>query len=354
MPTEIDELLQKLRDDQDDYRGSVWGLCAFAATARWDDDQRAIRPDSKWSIPRTMTPADDGDNVTPDLVVQVTDDYGVVAEMKKHFRPKDLTPFAQIRGYDRDLIGWWTEDRTIAMHDLAVLTHYFSSTRAEDAWKLWLEDHEPYDRSFAIVEFNFSTQGREYFSLKSVHGELSDSDYSERLRHAIPIPQDVFLDRIEPYQFYDGEPPLIHVLVVLQNYVLPNIFSESDFEFDTEKDEDAALEITVSDLCAETAKLCAPPEHEERWPQLPREQWIVDALNVLVKIGHAEALDEGGSSYRLYLRKPNRKDSLEFFGRKIARLRADGELDVRLHPQDEETQELPFSEDDPQDDSELP
>ena len=86
-------------------------------------------------------------NLTPDCVVQVTPQYGIVAEMKKHYPNDDLRPLEQIKKYDRELFGWWTPSGQIDSHDLVLLTHYFSSTNAQDALEKWSERNEPYNES---------------------------------------------------------------------------------------------------------------------------------------------------------------------------------------------------------------
>ena len=114
--TLLEEELKKLRIENDDYLGTIQALYAFADSARWDEDVRNFRPGSQRSIPRTMTVrvGEETRNLTPDCVVQVTEEYGVIAEAKKHYRDaEDTCAFTQIANYDQPLIGWWTLDEKI-------------------------------------------------------------------------------------------------------------------------------------------------------------------------------------------------------------------------------------------------
>ena len=221
------ELENEIRDQKglvDDYLGSVMGLYAFAESACWDEQTRSRLPSSEISIPRTMSYTENGEvaNLTPDAVVQVTKDYGVVAEMKKHYNSSEKTIYIdQVKKYDRDLLGWWTESEQIGKHDLVLLTHYFSSTHATDAYRLWLTEGNSFQRKFAIIEFSHSDAAQQYFVLKRVVGELSDKDHDEQLRQGKKIPESIINEVISKYKFYDGQPPLMHMLILTYCYTLP-------------------------------------------------------------------------------------------------------------------------------------
>ena len=223
---ELEAEVQRHRNLIDDYEQSVRGLYAFASSACWDEALESIRPESEISIPRTMTPLrkekdeaekDGGDkpeaqaappNVTPDGVIQITEDYGVVAEMRKHFREGDHEKYDQIKKYDQNLAGWWTSDKLIPVHDLVLLTHTFSSVDAKDAYEYWKKLDNSFDRKFAIVEFSHSQQGQNWFLLRRVEGgELSDPIHDEALRRGKKIADQYLILLTSKYKFYDDDPP---------------------------------------------------------------------------------------------------------------------------------------------------
>jgi hypothetical protein len=61
-----------------------------------------------------------------EVVAQKSEAYRVVAEVKRSL-PSDRTKWrshvAQVRKYDDDLIGWWTDDNRIGEADTALLLH---------------------------------------------------------------------------------------------------------------------------------------------------------------------------------------------------------------------------------------
>ena len=255
--------------------------------------------------------------LTPDCVVQVTPNYGIVAEMKKHYRDNDLRPYEQIRNYDADLIGWWTANEQIDKHDLVLLTHYFSSTSARDAYKLWQEKNLPFTRRFTIIEFTHSDQGQSYFALKQVEGALSDEAYNERLRRGVPIPESIFIQITSRYKFYDAEPPLIHMLVLLQDYIFPTIFSEE--QYDQEHGETIqSVKVSVTTIRKRLEEQFCDKKQNSRQPVLPKAKWVKDALNTLVLMNLAKERDK--DTYLVFLKKPPRKDSVDYFTGKLFEL----------------------------------
>jgi hypothetical protein len=267
-----------------------------------------------------MKPADGGPNLTPDCVVQVSSEYGIVSEMKKHYKDDDLRPLRQIKKYDQDLIGWWTPSERIATHDLVLLTHYFSSTSAQDAFTLWLDNNDPYKRKFAIVEFSYSDQGQSYFVLRRVTGSLSDPAHDERLRRGVKIPETVFIEITSRYKFYDAKPPLIHMLVLLQDYIFPTLLSEDQYD-EGFVESSKGIEVTVEDIRERLQEQFCDTRQEVRQPALPKASWVREALDTLVEMDLGRETDEE-NRYMVYLRKPPAKDSVSYFTGKLLDLEA--------------------------------
>ena len=64
--------------------------------------------------------------VTPDTVVQRRPTQGIVAEVKHTFPPNGETArrnevFEQLKSYDENLEGWWTDTEEIEAHDIVLL-----------------------------------------------------------------------------------------------------------------------------------------------------------------------------------------------------------------------------------------
>ncbi len=334
--------VKKNQAEIDDYLSSVQGLYAFAASACWDDEERRIRPESKRCIPRTMTciVKKKSRNLTPDGIIQTTGEYGVVAEMKKHFRGATLKPFAQIAKYDQDLVGWWTENEKLENHDLVLLTHYLSSTRAQDAYKLWVNKNGEFDRKFAIVEFTFTTQAQSYFALRRVAGQLSDADHDERLRQGNPIPESVFIGITTKYKFYDTPPPLIYMLHLLQDHIFPTLFSEEQYDEETGGTHPQVV-VTVRKVRRLLEEQFCDSRHSTREPKLPEASWVREALDAFVDMGLATKHGGRQKRYTVILKKPYRKNPIEYFTRKLMAATEKKGAAKRPHPHQQQLFEKP-------------
>lgn len=321
MRSELPDAIQRHKDAIDDYLDTVRALYAFANSSIVDPETRAIRPDSRFCIPRRMSSREDsGATVTPDAVVQVDPQYGLVAEAKKHFPNNGPSgPYDQIRQYDRDLLGWWTDNETIAQHDLVLLTHVASSTKARDAYEEWLREGNAYSRPFAIVEFGLFEGGQHWYLLRRVVGRVSRGEHDEALRQGDKIQGAKLLELYEKYKVMDSEPPLMHMLVLVHEYVLPVFPTQEEFEEHTGKRR-LAVEITVGQVRDRMEELFCPPRQDSRQFQLPRTAWVRKALEKLGSMELAARMPGTPDTYRVELKKPPRKDTIAYFAGKLLQI----------------------------------
>lgn len=324
-PNHKAELAEELRKNLaaiDDYSNSVRALYALGSHLTFDPATRAQREGTHFCTPRTMAfldPDGTSHNVTPDSVIQLSGQYGVIAEMKKHFpatRP-DAT-FEQIQKYDRPLRGWWTEDEKVGRHDLVLMTHTFSAVTADDAYKSWVERANAFERAFAIIEFGYQDQGDAWFLLRRREGSLSDGERDEALRKGVPIKDEILLRLFDKYKFSEQEPPHIYMLLLLHDYILPLFPRQEDYERDTGARMLSVL-VTAEQLRASMIEQFCPTR-EARQPQVPRLDWVKRALETLERIGLATSMDRAQSQYRIALRKPARKDTVEYFTARLLQL----------------------------------
>jgi len=173
----------------DDYEQTVLAIGAFAHALRWDMATSANRPDS-WFLPgrrmdtspqNRVTP---GNVVTPDVVVQLTPDYGVVGEAKASM-PKDrqfwLHTLKQLEKYDDNLVGWKTTSGHVSTIDVVLLTHHASKVDIADFLQIKIAGDEiAFNGNISVVAYARITDARSYFSLERSWGRLSDDHLDER------------------------------------------------------------------------------------------------------------------------------------------------------------------------------
>ena len=307
------------RDTVDDYLQSLYGLQAFLHSALWDDTKRELRGNGRSSTQRRMTPTK-GENPhdqKPDGVVQVSNEYGIVVEMKKHFIDDKTEHFDQVMKYDQDLVGWWTSDETISSYDLVLMTHYFSSTRALDAFKKWTEDGNKYAHPFAIVSFTYSDGAKSYLALQRVFGQLTDAIHDEALRGIKPVNMQVLKRIIADWKFYDAPPPVVHTMELLLDYVCPTLPKESEFD-KTKGKHKVFVKMTVDEAIKYLSHYCPKPT-DSRDCQLPRREWIEEALEELVYCRLATKFAGKPTFYQIGLRnKTGKKDTITYIAERIA------------------------------------
>jgi hypothetical protein len=324
------------RDAIDDYLGSIYGLRAFITSALWDSAARRQRPEGKSSTQRRMTlvRGETPKEVTPDGVVQVHAEYGIVVEMKKHFAPDQLDHLEQVKKYDEPMQGWWTGLGTIPRHDLVLLVHYFSKTRAVDALAKWKASGNSFSHPFAIVCFTHSQGGQEYFALERAAGSLSDTQHDEALRNVRPIPNRVLKEILSGYKFYDAPPPVMHTMILLMDYIVPTIVREEVYD-QVKGTRRHYVEMTVNEAQEELGKYCQPPT-DSRDAKLPRREWVEEALESLVSCKVAERIAGQRAKYRIGVStSPKKRDTLNFLAERLFRKKGKPEAPMGDGFQDE-------------------
>lgn len=308
---ELQKLTQQRKDLTDDYLGSVMGLYAFAESACWDEINRCRKIGSQYSIPYKFS---NGCNEqTPDSGIQISQDYGIVAEMKKHFNEESGNQFEQIKKYDADLTGWWTKDGKIKNHDLVLLCHTISSINAKDSYDDWIANGNSFTKNFSIVEFSYLDTGQKQnlFLRRMDNGKLSDEVHDDALRKGKVISPKIIEKVFSKYKFYDPEPPLFHTLLLIYNSILPILIRQEEFEEVTEKRKKTVetSAILIRDMLQEQF---LPKNH---YMTLPKLKWVIDALDFLVDIKLAAKLEN--KKYRITIQAPTRKDLYEYFIEKM-------------------------------------
>lgn len=317
----LDRVLTQHRSDIDDYLGTVRALYAFAISACWDESARSMRSGARWSIPRRMDVIPEEEDaprktITPDAVVQISDAYGVVAEAKKNFSSHDEAEvLEQLSRYDQDLYGWWTATEKMDRHDLALLTHMSTSVYAREAYERWIEDEE-FERPLAVVEFAYHEMSRVWLMLRKVAGAVSDPEHDEALRRGKNIDGGLLLKLFDKWKFLDQKPPVIHTMLLIHDYVLPTMVAEREFDPRSGARVPVA-EATVDQIRGALARQFCEPTDDPRSFKLPKRSWVTEAVEEFRKAGLAAPLLD--DRYRFPLKKPLKKDTLEYLTYQMAR-----------------------------------
>jgi hypothetical protein len=302
----------EIRDESEDYEQTVRTILAFSALVCHDG--RSMRPDSHFGIGRRMSSSDTSE-LTPDIVIQRSATYGVVAEVKKSM-PLDQAhwhkPLEQLRSYDTKLQGWWTATGKMPVSDACVLIHQ-SRSRAFIRFLEGAKDGDPsaVGGASSVVEFNRSDEANAYVFFRLEWGPLRDSGLQESLKNGKQIPLAGVLRSFPAIKFYDARPPI--------EWIMKELWIDFAGRVNQAKADPTSgvirLDVSASELTLELQRAYGSEamERDARSAVFPREVWVKEALLTLKAIGLAEAGPSEDTFVVLFRPFPSGSDALERF-----------------------------------------
>jgi hypothetical protein len=308
---QIDEYVKKARELSDSYERTIQAIVAFDSAVRYDDKQGSFLEQSFRLPGRKMSKSNSGndDTVTPDIVEQLSSVYGIIGEVKLTASTQQDFEKAeeQIKNYDRDLIGWRTENEKINLHDISLLVNDLKKNIAQ---RFFIG--KVLQRKLTLIACALQTELKAVYKIEKYYGTFSDARLEEKMRDPIPIPleKEEIIKAISSIKFYDAEPPIEYAM----NVLWMNIFNE----ICQQEGNPSTKAITVR--CKEITKMLSErysfDQIDARQPKIPREAWIRGALNAFVSIRLAEKDISDTDKYLIKYSHPRKENMIEFFARK--------------------------------------
>ena len=315
--SELDLVVQR-RNEVEDYEQTVKALLAFAALVVHDGKQ--LRPASAFGFGRRMRTSagnlvSPSSEVTPDLVAQKSSAYGLVAEAKKSL-PKDQALWAstasQIRKYDDDLSGWWTDSGSIGASDTVLLIHISRSRMFVQYLRAMAErDPAALGPNTCVVEFTGVQEAAFYYLFRLELGTFQNAELQKQLFESLQVPFEKVLQSFPSIHYYDSEPPLEVVLTNLWVDVFPSLLEGTEYD---DKTRSRKLRVNVSSLVTEmqAAYGSGALSQDEGSVVFPRAAWVRKALDSFVRYGLAAPIEGVDGEYFIHYRA-FRDDVLEKF-----------------------------------------
>lgn len=340
--TDKNERWKTIRNEVEDYEQTVKALLAFGAFVVHDGESQ--RPDSEFGFGRRMTTSphnkvNPSGSVKPDLVAQKSSGYGIVAEAKTSLtrdQSRWTDHLAQLRKYDDELTGWWTQDEKIAHSDAVMLIHQSRGRQ----FVRFLQEQKKEDPGAvgphtSVVEFNRSDQAAIYYFFRIEEGLILDAELSNKIDTGIQIPFDELLKSFPLIHYYDSPPPIVQILIDLWTEVFPYLIAESVYD---EEKGSRKISVSLSNVTEELQKAYGSGllRQDSRSSEFPRRKWVRQAFEWLVRQKRAIPPANGSDNYTIYY-KPLRGDVLDRFIKM--------ELAYTVHPADDTAQETLFPED---------
>ena len=316
--TTKEELFRAARDRANDYEQTVNAILSFAAFVVHDAKSR--RPHSEFGIGRRMTTSSESSispnrQITPDLVAQKSQEYGIVAEAKKTLDQNQsnwISHVRQLRKYDDKLEGWWTEDDKITHSDTIMLIHQSRGRPFARFLQHQKEiDPDSVGPNTCVVEFIHSGETVAYYFFRLELGSIHDAELGRRLEDGVNIPLDGVRMSFPNIQYYDAEPPMPFLLFRLWTDVFPAMLEDGEYD---EKTRSTKIQVFVSDVTDELQKAFGSKalKQDNRSGEFPKQKWVREAFERLINYKLAIPSSGEDGRYIIYYRS-FRDDVLDRF-----------------------------------------
>jgi|GEM_PF-6754232 len=305
------DYVKQIAEQSDSYDQTIQAIIAFDSAVRYDD-ARKIYLQNSFCLPGRRfnhNPTNEDEKVTPDIAEQLSDQYGIIAEIKitassdQDFERAE----AQVRKYDVDLIGWKTKDEKINIHDLSLLIHDLNRGKAAR----WFAK-KSFVHKLTLIVCARILDHKVSFKIEKSFGTFSDTRLEKKFIDpvAIPLENPEILKAISSVKFYDAQPPVEYTM----NILWMNIFNE------IAQEEGAVKEKTIIVDCKVLTKMLSERyafrQEDHRQPKVPREAWVRQALDTLVEIDYALVDLKDKDKYHVKYSHPRKEDMIVFFAKR--------------------------------------
>ena len=304
--TTKEDLLRETRNKVYDYKQTVDAILAFAALVVHDGQSQ--RPNSEFGLGRRMTTSPDNkispsNDITPDLVAQKSEEYGVMVEVKKSLSQNTSnwrSHVEQLRKYDDELEGWWSADEKISNSDALMLIH---QSRGRQFARFLQNEKDTVPDSVGpntcVVEFNESEEAVAYYFFRLEFGSIQDEELGELLDTGKQVPLDKIRMSFPNIQYYDSAPPAPLLLTHLWTMVFPAMMDVGLYD---EKAKATKIEVSVFDVTEELQKAFGSLalSKNSRSGEFPKQKWVREAFERLVKYRLATPASGEDGKYIIY------------------------------------------------------
>lgn len=295
---DVDEIRQKIEE----YETTIMGLRALCKVI--SDHYKADNPTTplRTSFGRRMTTSSancvhPNNTATPDAVIQIEDDWGMVVEAKRTMPQNNNDRWRntvdQLRKYDDNLVGWWTSSGELIPANITLLIDVDRSIDFSRYVQSLIDNGEisTFQNPTSIIEFFKKQEVKQFLHVRQVWGRLEPNNLSQKLEGGKSISVEGLIDG---QRFYDQEPEAVEYTMVL---LWQTVFTER--YIGTKFDELAKvwlIDVDLDELTESLQKLYGQKSNEARERTFPRKRWIKKALDAFVLLDLAFHL-EGNNKY---------------------------------------------------------
>lgn len=291
-----DPVLQGIKDRSESYLSTIYALHGFILAVKQNATNQSDEVLS--SIGRRMHYASGHqkrDFCTPDLVIQLQPSEGIVGEAKllvcqnvdNHWNKY----IKQLKRYDDDLLGWWTNDEQMEHTSLAWITELSFSSQVAEYFQSKIDSGEvEFKHPLAIIEFSKHQKAREFLFLRTRLGAMPSS-MEKAFRDGIDVALETLIFENREKKFYDAKPQDTEYIM---DILWQNIFTQEAINNQSGlvtyhlNDKIWRIPVALDTLTTTLQKLYGSVGAKKREVEYPQNSWIREALDKFVSIGFAE------------------------------------------------------------------
>lgn len=301
----LEERVARAAAELDNYESTVQAIAAFR--------QFLVGPDAyevRFNVGRRMETSPTNAiqpnvTVTPDIVAQLHEGYGMAVEVKRSMpseKTRWLKTLQQVRKYDDDLNGWWTDPGHIEDWNAALLVHADYSRPVVRALR---EQPVLQGPKSVVIEFAREDAAKPVIRFRLEEGSLSEARLLT-LVDGSKVPLKVI---VSPLAFYDGKPPLIYMATKVWDWAYSERF---DGGYRDEAIKRWVVPIDVERLVDEMRKAYGSGQFDsdERSCEFPKTKWVTTTLGRFVDHRLARRTEEGG--YEVLISEPPHGDTTSY------------------------------------------
>ena len=313
-----EQQIQNIKNRNDEYLNTIYAIIGFLNTYKYELDSNG---DNLFVFQgrKLFTDEKKENFVTPDLGLVISEKSGLVGEVKYSF-PLDQTHwkeiFEQLYKYSIINNGWPTSTGQVENYDVVLLVHQSRSRKVVDYYLKSLPDNLKINKAFAIIEFNRSSQGKEYFHFRIEHGSLSSQKIQDRIYNGLEVPFEVYVTHYSKVKICDVEPHMSFMLYLIYECILDKSKGDGTFKKLTKKAkipiETSIVEITHILREAYSFKSLQSNKYGDGQPEFPKQDWVRSAIEKLIELAEAFWKDKTKGEFVYYL-TPKEGDILEYY-----------------------------------------
>jgi hypothetical protein len=314
---------QNYRDDICDYTDTIFAILGFMNFYRYDDTTKQMRSNVKVFQGRRLRHIGnlgeksseenlEGFHITPDLGVVYTDKDGILAEVKKSFcrdQKHWIDDFKQLLSYDGVVESWPTLNGKLDNHEIALIVHQTRGRAVADYYQDRRNTEIVFSRPFTIIEFNRSDEANPYIFFRIIDGTLQNQSLNSRLRLGVDVPMEKLSRAYSEIKFYDSEPPYPYLLeIIWTSVILPLAVKDERFlhlmgvgKMEVKVEVEHIVKILYENFSFKRLH-----SDESNQPMIPQKEWVLRALELLVKAKEGKWIDREKEVFCISFKKYKR------------------------------------------------